>query len=225
MHVLLTCEHGGNVVPRPFAGLFDPDVLETHAAYDLGALGVAKVLAAELDAPLLYSTVTRLLVDPNRSLHNPRVFSKPVRAVPAETRTRIEAAYYTPHRSRIERHVVEHRGRVLHLAVHSFAPRLNGAVRDAEIGLLYDPKRSAERALCERWQAGLVASSPAVRVRRNYPYRGDTDGLTTSLRRRFGVRYLGIEVELNQAELTTSRARRGMARLLASTLATVTASG
>ena len=38
-----------------------------------------------------------------------------------------------------------------------------------------------------------------LRVRRNYPYRGDADGLTTTLRRRFPwQRYLGIEIEVNQ---------------------------
>jgi hypothetical protein len=35
-------------------------------------------------------------------------------------------------------------------------------------------------------------------LRRNYPYRGQSDGLTTALRRQFGARYLGIELEINQ---------------------------
>jgi hypothetical protein len=36
-------------------------------------------------------------------------------------------------------------------------------------------------------------------VRRNYPYRGWSDGLTTALRRRFAERaYVGIELEVNQ---------------------------
>ena len=41
--------------------------------------------------------------------------------------------------------------------------------------------------------------SSRLRVRRNYPYRGYADGLTTHLRRRHRGRcYLGIEIEVNQ---------------------------
>ena len=40
------------------------------------------------------------------------------------------------------------------------------------------------------------------RVRRNYPYLGKGDGLTTWLRRRFfSSEYAGVEIELNQAAL------------------------
>lgn len=36
-------------------------------------------------------------------------------------------------------------------------------------------------------------------VRRNYPYRGSGDGLTSYLRRRYpATRYIGVELELNQ---------------------------
>jgi hypothetical protein len=36
-------------------------------------------------------------------------------------------------------------------------------------------------------------------VRRNYPYRGVSDCLVTTLRRQFaGERYLGLEIEVNQ---------------------------
>ena len=37
-----------------------------------------------------------------------------------------------------------------------------------------------------------------MHVRRNYPYSGTADGLTTDLRAGFGPRYLGIEIEVNQ---------------------------
>ena len=41
--------------------------------------------------------------------------------------------------------------------------------------------------------------APNLRVRRNYPYAGWTDGLTTYLRTRFPPqRYVGIEIEINQ---------------------------
>src|SRR5437764_832924 len=48
------------------------------------------------------------------------------------------------------------------------------------------------------WRAALQRRTP-LKVRRNYPYAGRNDGLTTAFRRRFPAsRYLGIELEINQ---------------------------
>jgi hypothetical protein len=49
------------------------------------------------------------------------------------------------------------------------------------------------------WQTELKARAPDLKVRRNYPYSGTSDGFTAYLRRRFpaGV-YIGIELEINQ---------------------------
>ena len=54
--------------------------------------------------------------------------------------------------------------------------------------------------MCARWKASLAALDPGLRVRRNYPYSGKDDGLTSHLRRRFAQSdYVGIELEVNQA--------------------------
>jgi len=88
---------------------------------------------------------------------------------------------------------------VIHISSHSFTPEFNGRVRNADVGLLYDPGRRPEAALCTRWQAVLAAIAPELRVRRNYPYAGKGDGLASHLRLRFprGA-YVGIELEINQ---------------------------
>jgi hypothetical protein len=50
------------------------------------------------------------------------------------------------------------------------------------------------------WKAIFAEEYPRLRVRRNYPYAGKGDGMTRSLRRSFPPkRYVGIELELNQA--------------------------
>jgi hypothetical protein len=72
-------------------------------------------------------------------------------------------------------------------------------VRTTDVGLLYDPVRQGEAAICARWKGLLATSAPEVRVRRNYPYAGRGDGLTSHLRKRFGPgEYVGIELEINQ---------------------------
>ena len=75
---LITCEHAVNRVPRAYRDLFRGRrrVLTTHRAFDYGALQLAKRFASRLEAQLVTGNVTRLLVDLNRSLSNPSIFSE-----------------------------------------------------------------------------------------------------------------------------------------------------
>jgi predicted N-formylglutamate amidohydrolase len=202
---LVTCEHGGNRIPAPFQRMFRGRraLLASHRGYDAGALVMARDLAKAFNAPLVASTVSRLLVDLNRSVRHPRLFSAATRATPKEVRETIVERHYRPYRDRVEQFVEEwvSRGRrVIHISSHSFTPRLDGNVRRADIGLLYDPRRRGEMELCARWKISLAENSPALRIRRNYPYAGKGDGLTAYLRKRFSpAAYVGIELEINQA--------------------------
>lgn len=202
--VLISCEHGGNRIPpryRPLFAGFEAQ-LETHRGYDPGALALARQMARALSAPLFVSTTSRLLIDLNRSPGHPKLYSEATRNAPPEVRREILGSYYLPYRSRVEAHIADAiaRGsRVIHLSSHSFTAVLDGAVRNADVGLLYDPARAGETELCRRWQAGLEAQAPALKVRRNYPYTGKSDGLTAYLRRRFPAdAYVGVELEINQ---------------------------
>jgi predicted N-formylglutamate amidohydrolase len=203
--VVVTCEHGGRRVPAEWTDLFRGGgavrALESHRGWDPGALGMARRIARRLGAPLRVAIVTRLLVELNRSPHHRSLFSRFVRAQPPDVKERILARHYRPYRRDVEREVTAAlRGgrRVLHLSVHTFTPVLDGVTRSVDVGLLYDPARPAERALCRRWARELRAGLPGLRVRKNRPYRGAADGLTTHLRRRLGPRYLGIELETSQ---------------------------
>lgn len=202
---LITCEHGGNRIPKAYRPLFEGHaaLLGTHRGYDPGALGTARALARSLAAPLVSSTISRLLVDLNRSLGHPHIFSTMTRYAPTALRTKIIEQHYLPYRQRVEHRVAQSVAlgrRVLHISSHSFTPVLDGDWRQADLGLLYDPGRHGEAKLCARWQKLLQASAPELRVRRNYPYLGKGDGLTTYLRQQFDSgSYIGVELELNQA--------------------------
>jgi predicted N-formylglutamate amidohydrolase len=220
--ILVSCEHAGHRVPRALAPLFAgaEGTLRSHRGWDPGALPLARRLATTLEAPLLCTTVTRLVVDTNRSVHHPQVFSEFTRPLAQQERRAILGSHYWPHRRAIEWTIepwIRAGARVLHLAVHSFDPTLDPKREECDLGLLYDPRRRRERALCQRWQAALQ-NGCRLRVRRNYPYRGTADGLTTHLRRRFPASSnLGIEVEGNQAGLVEAPAVRCLARALAET--------
>ncbi len=204
---VITCEHGGNRIPRAYRDLFHAHQaqLDTHRGFDAGALIMARALATAFAAPLVASTVSRLLVDLNRSVGHPHLHSEATRNAPAEIRQRILKHYYQPYRAQAERLIrqaIADHGLVIHLSSHSFTPELGGKVRDADIGLLYDPARPGEADLCARWKAALKACAPDLSVRRNYPYAGKGDGLTAWFRQRLPPdAYVGIELEINQKHI------------------------
>jgi predicted N-formylglutamate amidohydrolase len=148
------------------------------------------------------STISRLLIDLNRSIGHPQLFSAATRGAPAKVRAEIVERHYLPYRAQVERLVgrsVSRGRRVIHISSHSFTPELDGKVRRADVGLLYHPGRRGEAKLCARWKSSLAAFAPELRVRRNYPYAGKGDGLTSHLRQRFpSSAYVGIELEVNQ---------------------------
>lgn len=227
VRVLVSCEHGGRRVPARFKHLFETPAarraLAGHRGCDDGALGVARALARALGVALHATTITRLLVDTNRSPHHRALFSEFSAAAGPKARERMLARYYLPHRERVRRAASSAGGGiVVHVGVHSFAGRLGGRTRRCDVGLLYDPSRALERAFCARWQRLLTAREPSLRVRRNYPYRGAADGLTTTLRRELDAsRYLGIELEINRERL--GPAAPGRRRLAAAIVASLRA--
>lgn len=202
--VLVTCEHGGNRVPAEWQNLFATRerLLASHRGWDPGTLPLARSLAAMLDAPLVASELTRLLVDLNRSPHNPRVFSEVTGPLSKADRLELLERYHRPHWDAVRAGLARlgrAPSRVLHLGIHSFTPVLSGVRRRPDLSLLYDPARPSERALAARWVRSLERALPGKAIARNDPYRGNADGLTTAMRKERPDRaYLGIEVEVNQ---------------------------
>jgi len=202
---VVTCEHGGNRIPAAYRGHFEDcaALLDSHRGYDAGALVMARALSRALAAPLVASTTSRLLVDLNRSIGHPRLHSDATRLADADVRARIVDRHYRPYRDKvdraIERAIAQH-GRAIHVSSHSFTPVLDGVVRQADVGLLYDPCRDGERELCARWKSSLATLAPRLRVRLNYPYAGKGDGVTRLMRKRYPPgTYVGVELEVNQA--------------------------
>jgi len=211
--LVLTCEHAGNRVPREYARLFAgaKDVLASHQGRDPGAVRLARLLARRLERPLLVNEWSRLLVEPNRAPTNRNVWSRFTRGLPRAEREQILDRYWWPHRRQVEAAVsgaIEQGRPVVHVAVHSFTPILNGEKRNADVSILFDSTRHREAEFARRWGTLLRQQAPGWRLRYNYPYRGSTDGLPTWLRRRYPMaRYIGFELEVNQAVATTRRWR------------------
>lgn len=202
--LILTCEHAGNEVPEQYRHLFErePDVLFTHRGLDIGALELAQEMEKELKAPLFYTCTTRLLVEANRSESTTDHFSEFSRNLSDAEKQKILQEYYYPYRKQVTEAIqktIAEKDSVIHLSVHSFTPELNGEVRTADVGLLYDPERELEALFCHLYSEEIHRLDPDLVVKDNYPYLGTADGFTTHLRTPFpDARYAGIELEVNQ---------------------------
>lgn len=212
--LILTCEHASNKLPAAFKKAVPAEVLKTHRAYDIGAVQVFRKLV-KFAKPEFYceGKFSRLFVDLNRTITNKSAFSDYLRN---NENAKVQAtAYWQEYRATIEKFVdsalntktraAKSAPTIVHLGIHSFTPVLNGKVRNADIGILYDPTRPQERAYANVIKAEIKRLYPAMKVQFNYPYKGSSDGLTTTLRKKFGPGYVGIEIEINQKLLSYER--------------------
>lgn len=223
--LVLACEHASKRVPLRYRKLFrrSDSLLDSHRGWDPGALELARQLARRFDAPLFRGVVTRLLVDLNRSLPSPTLFSEYALRLEEKERLELLARYWEPYRHAVRRSLEDElaRGRtVLHFSVHSFTPKLRGEARPTDLGLLFDPARPAEARFCRALRADLQRELPELRIDMNEPYSGVSDGLTTTLRAEFPrARYMGVEFEVNQRFARGERARwRGLQHAIGTAL-------
>jgi hypothetical protein len=86
---------------------------------------------------------------------------------------------------------------VFHVSVHAFAPEVNGKTRNTDFGILFDSTHGIEKSVAFYWRDILHEIFPTLTVRCNYPFLGKPDGMVAPLRKEFGNKYLGFELELN----------------------------
>src|SRR4029079_5811370 len=135
--LLLLCDHASKAVPKALDDLGLPaSELFRHIAWDIGGLDAALELSSHLDAPLLASGYSRLVIDCNRwpggEGSTPEV-SDGV-AVPAQRgprqepiAARAEACFWPYHRA-VDRELdrmTANGAVVAMLVMHSFTPEMN----------------------------------------------------------------------------------------------------
>jgi predicted N-formylglutamate amidohydrolase len=145
---IITVDHARNTVPAEVnggnLGLAASD-MQRHIAYDIGALGVSLRLGELLDAPVVASNFSRLVIDPNRGTNDPTLIMRlydgtiiPANAdIDAKEEQRRIDTYYRPYHSALNR-IADSREDPIIIAMHSFSPRLNGkGLRPWEIAILH----------------------------------------------------------------------------------------
>ena len=216
MKVVLSCEHAVNIIPPKYQKLFRgaEEMLQTHRGYDLGALNLYKLLQKDDVSYCQSATTSRLLVDVNRSLYRRTLFSEFTKPLDQSLKIEILEEYYYGFRSPFEEKIYQfwkQNYTVIHLSVHSFAPELNGEIRQTDFGILYHPGRPQEKQFAKIWKQELLKLMPEFRVRFNYPYQGKPDGHVRYFRDREEDKYIGLEFEMNQKYAKNSQVHNKIA--------------
>ena len=186
---ILTCDHACNRLPRRLGTLgLEEALLQSHIAWDPGALPVAEIMSRILDSPLVASGYSRLAMDVNRPPQSAGAMLEEsgghpipgnIGLSPADKAARIRALY-EPFHAAIDRLISERRatGRepVL-VTVHSFTPVYLGEHRAVELGILHDEDSRLADDLLAR-----ADRDTDMTTRRNEPY-GPDDGVTHTLAR------------------------------------------
>lgn len=201
--VVLSCEHGGNDIPQQYTSLFKEagDVLNSHRGYDIGALELFNQLKNDHVVYTQFTTISRLVVDINRSLHRKSLFSEFTMVLPASEKEILLNEIYHAFRNSFKQRVYgfwEQGRRVLHLSVHSFTPELKGVIRETDFGILYHPGCPQEKQFAKVLKLEIEKALPGYRVRFNYPFQGKPDGHVRYFRDKESEKYVGIEFEINQ---------------------------
>ena len=179
---LVICDHATNVVPDTVngetLGIAAAD-MQRHIAYDIGAAGVARALGNILQAPVVCSNFSRLVIDPNRGEDDPTLLMKLYdgtiieanRFADAAERERRLKAFHRPYHNAIETTAAALDHPVI-LSIHSFTPQLkSGPMRPWQIGVL----SADDRRFTDPLPARLRRESDLC-VGDNQPYRGDLPG-------------------------------------------------
>jgi predicted N-formylglutamate amidohydrolase len=214
MKLVLTCEHGGNKIPAKYLPLFADaqEALNSHRGLDLGALDLFHHLS-KLACFSQSNTISRLLIEINRSQGHPKLFSEFTTDLSHKEKIELIETFYFPYRYEVEKKIsdlIAKGEEVLHFSVHSFTPVWKGGSRNADIGLLYDPSKAREKSFCKNLKQQLLQQSPSLKIRYNYPYLGIADGFTTYLRNGFPKKYSGIELEVNQKFTSKNKMEPGL---------------
>lgn len=222
---VLVCDHASNRMPPVYGGLGLTDADRVaHIAWDPGALGVSLELSRLLDAPLIHSTLSRLLVDCNRDPSAvdliPEISELTVipgnRNLGADERKNRIAQAHTPFHAAIDA-VLDERQRLgrptVLVSVHTFTPVYKGVHRNCEIGLISDKdRRLADPALA------LLKERSAWQVGDNDPY-SPADGVYYTLTRHGEDRGLvPLMIEIRNDRVKTPEAEISWATLLAGVL-------
>ncbi len=175
---LIICDHASNRVPQSLHNLgLTAAQLKKHIAWDPGTEDLGRIISAALDAPAIFASYSRLVVDLNRGpttkecilsvsdnvdVPGNKALSKSAR------KARIDEIF-VPYHQAVEERINRFLGKKivpLVIAIHSFAPRMKGKKRPWHMGILWNHEEEIAVRLLET----LRQENPGLKIGANEPY-------------------------------------------------------
>ena len=187
---VIVCDHASNRIPTRYGDLgLTPTERLSHIAWDPGALAVSLQLSERLDAPLVQSTVSRIIIDCNRDIDAPDLIwtlSESTRIAAnenlgADERQYRIAHFHQPYHAAIDMLLDArlHAGQeTILICMHSFTPVYLGIARPWPIGLIHGVDTGFTTALFN----ALKAVDASLNIGWNEPYAA-LNGVTLTLER------------------------------------------
>jgi predicted N-formylglutamate amidohydrolase len=222
---VIVVDHAGRLIPRRLGNLGLPETeLRRHIAWDLGALAVAREVAAALDAPLVAQQYSRLVIDCNRDPKVPSSIPTVGESIEipgnvdlsAAEREQRRAAIFDPYhqhvRALLDERIAAGRPTIL-VAQHSMTDVFKGVRREMHAAVLYNRDRRFAGLMLDslRLEAGLTIAD-------NEPYYV-SDETDYTIPRHAEARGLPhVEIEIRQDLIGEASGQAEWARRIARAL-------
>ena len=220
--LLLLCDHASKLVPKALGDLGIPaSEVARHIGWDIGGLDAAIELSQVLDAPLVASGFSRLVIDCNRwpggEGSTPEVSDNtPVPANVGLTKEQIDAraeACFWPYHREVARQLDRMTAGGRHiclLVMHSFTPVMAGFERPWHVGVLWNDDSRLPHPLLDQ-----LRRDTALVVGDNEPYsaRDPYEYTLAAHAKPRAIPYCSLEVR--QDLIDTPEEARAWARRLA----------
>jgi predicted N-formylglutamate amidohydrolase len=224
-NIVITVDHASSRIPRRLGDLGLPaSELQRHIAWDIGALGVARQVAAELDAPLVAQNYSRLVIDCNRdpkvatsiptigeSVEIPGNIGLSEAEVVAR-RVEIFDPYHNHLRALLDERLATGRPTIL-VAQHSMTNIFKGVRREMHAAVLYNRDRRFAGIVLE-----MLRRERDLLVGDNQPYFVSDDTDYTIPRHGEARALPHVEIEIRQDLIIDAAGQTVWARRLAGVL-------
>ena len=220
---VIICDHASNLVPESIAGGdlgLNNKEMNRHIAFDVGARNLAIKLGNILDASVICSNFSRLIIDPNRGEKDPTLVMQLYDGtiIPAnkniakqEILRRLNL-FYRPYHNAIDQILAPIENPII-VSIHSFTPQLKGKKKIPwHIGLLAANDRRFHNALL-----GCFASEPRLCVGDNQPYIGKLPGDTID-KHAIGKGRLNTLVEVRNDLIANNENQKTWAKIIGKNL-------
>jgi predicted N-formylglutamate amidohydrolase len=222
---VIVADHASWRLPRGLGDLGLPaSEMQRHIAWDIGCLGVAQQVAAELDAPLIAQNYSRLVIDCNRDpsvatsiptlsewTHIPGNIGLTVEQIAAR-RVEIFEPYHACIRALLDARRAAGRPTIL-VAQHSMTPVFKDSRREMHAAILYNRDRRFAGLVLE-----MLRREPGLIVADNEPYFV-SDATDYTIPRHGEARGLPhVEIEIRQDLIGDEAGQSDWARRIARAL-------